>query len=271
MAASSPSLETQSLRRGAETPMASPVTTDTKAFRVAALYRFTRFDDPAACKARWPRPAAPWASGARCYWPARGSTAPSPEPTPPSRASGPYPRPARLRRPRAQDRLGGRDALPPHEGAAEEGDRHPGPAGPGPRRQRRDLCRAGRLERPDRRSRRRGDRHPQRLRGRHRRLRTRGRSRTSSFSAFPDWFRDYRAGLEQRARPRRPAAEGGHVLHRRHPLREVDGLPEVGGDRGRLPPEGRHPRLSGAGAANPKACGAANASCSTSAWRSAMA
>jgi UPF0176 protein len=28
--------------------MASPVTTDTKAFRVAALYRFTRFDDPAA-------------------------------------------------------------------------------------------------------------------------------------------------------------------------------------------------------------------------------
>lgn len=28
--------------------MASPVTTDTQAFRVAALYRFTRFDDPAA-------------------------------------------------------------------------------------------------------------------------------------------------------------------------------------------------------------------------------
>jgi hypothetical protein len=71
--------------------------------------------------------------------------------------------------------------------------------------------------------------------------------------------------------PGRPAAQGGDVLHRRHPLREVDGLPQERG-RGRgLPPQGRHPELSGDHARPSRACGMASASCSTSGWRSATA
>ena len=85
---------------------------------------------------------------------------------------------------------------------------------------------------------------------------------TTSFREFPAWFEENRERLPQQAEDR-------DVLHRRHPLREVDGAAQVAGLRGRLPPQGRHPEISRRPCRRKRACGRANASCSTTASRSA--
>jgi UPF0176 protein len=81
----------------------------------------------------------------------------------------------------------------------------------------RDLCGARRLERSDCGAGRGGDRHAERLRDGHRHLRRRGRSGDESFRDFPAWWEEPRPVPQQADRD---------VLHRRHPVREIHGLPE---------------------------------------------
>jgi hypothetical protein len=82
----------------------------------------------------------------------------------------------------------------------------------------------------------------------HRHVRGRDRSGDRQLQRLPGLV----PRLPRHLEPGRPAAQGGDVLHRRHPLREVDGLPQERGDRGRLPPQGRHPELSGDRAGRPE-------------------
>ena len=64
--------------------------------------------------------------------------------------------------------------------------------------------------------------------------------KTPSFRDFPEWFRAERERLLGDGQ----GAEGRHVLHRRHPLREIHRLPQGRGGGGGLPPQGRHPEIS---------------------------
>ena len=82
-------------------------------------------------------------------------------------------------------------------------------------------------------------------------------------------FGEFKDFTPRRTRPGK-ASQDRDVLHRRHPLREGQRLSA----RARLcrgvSPQGRHPEISGRRAGEPRAAGAANVSCSTSASRSAM-
>ena len=67
------------------------------------------------------------------------------------------------------------------------------------------------------------------------------------------------------------APEDRDVLHRRHPLREGQRLSAGAWIWRGLSPQGRHPAISRRRAGSTRAAGAANVSCSTSAWRWATA
>ena len=95
--------------------------------------------------------------------------------------------PAGIQRSRAQGKLGVLHALPAHEGAAEEGDRHHGRREYRPQQGGRHLCRAEGLECADFRSGYPGDRHPQRLRNGDRHLPRRASTRRPRvFAIFPN-------------------------------------------------------------------------------------
>jgi UPF0176 protein len=59
-------------------------------------------------------------------------------------------------------------------------------------------------------------------------------------ASFPAWWEANKAPLSQQA--------DRHVLHRRHPLREIHQLPAGTGGGGGLSPQGRHPEISRGGA-----------------------
>jgi hypothetical protein len=138
-----------------------------------------------------------------------------------------------------------------------------GVPGTGPQRAGRDLCGPKRLERPDRGAGRGGDRHAERLRDGHRHVSGCGRSGDREFPRFPRVV-----GAEPRQVPQQADRD---VLHRRHPLREIHGLPEGAGGRGSLSPPWRHPEIPRGGAGRSRAFGRAAASCSTSGSLSATA
>jgi hypothetical protein len=136
---------------------------------VAALYRFTRFDDPDALRA-------PLRSGMRGHG-VKGSLLLAPEGINGTIAGTRAGIDAVLAHIRGlpgcadldwKESTAAQDALRPDEGAAEARDRDDGGSGDGPARAGRDLCGARRLERPDRGAGCGGDRHAQRLRDGHR-------------------------------------------------------------------------------------------------------
>ena len=88
-------------------------------------------------------------------------------------------------------------------------------------------------------------RHAQRLRGGDRHAsRARSIRRPRASASFPAWVENHRDELEGK--------QGRDVLHRRHPLREGDGLCEVARLRGGVPSQGRHPQISRRGAGRGK-------------------
>ena len=142
---------------------------------------------------------------------------------------------------------GVRDALPPHEGAAEEGDRDDGRREHRPVVGCRRLCRAGDwnalIADPDTVVIDTRNDYEVAL-GAFRNAVDPG---TASFREFPDWV------ARNRSRARRP--QDSDVLHRRHTLREGDRLCPLARDFRGLSSQGRHPEISGnrAGRAEPVA------------------
>ncbi len=128
-----------------------------------------------------------------------------------------------------------------------------------PTRTGRHLCRAVRLERTDISARHTGDRYPQRLRGGDGDVRRGGRSRSQKLWAVQ--------GIRRAETRPGEAQEDRDVLHRRHPVREGQRLSRWRKALARSITSRAASCAISRACPKQKAAGAANVSCSTSAWR----